>query len=77
VLARLHQLAAESLSLTRPPRLDDELVGDLALDSVSLVVVAVGLENHFRVRLDEADAGPLRTVRDLVQLVARRIEEAR
>jgi acyl carrier protein len=42
------------------------------LDSLGATVLAVGLEDKFRIRLSLEDSGQLETVRDLVELVARR-----
>ncbi len=50
---------------------------EMALDSVSTVVLAVALEDRFRVHLREDDAGAVVTVQDLVELVCRRVAEAR
>jgi acyl carrier protein len=41
------------------------------------IVLAVGLEDRFRVRLSDEDAGAVVTVDDLVELVERRVREAR
>ena len=48
---------------------------DLHLDSMAMIVVAVGLENAFRVKLQEEDAGRIATIGDLVALVVRRVAE--
>jgi acyl carrier protein len=45
---------------------------DLALDSLELITLAVGLEDRFRILLDEGDAAATRTVADLARLVAER-----
>ncbi|EYF06522.1 acyl carrier protein [Chondromyces apiculatus] len=49
---------------------------DLALDSMEVTVLMVELENHFRVRLDAADAIEVATVADLARLVAARAQAA-
>jgi acyl carrier protein len=46
---------------------------DLQLDSLGLTVLAVGLENRFRVKLSEEDAVGLATVEDLAKLVVTRV----
>ena len=56
--------------------LTQRLKEDLKLDSMAMIVVAVGLENAFRVKLQEEDAGAIATVGDLIALVVRRIGEA-
>ncbi len=77
VLELLRKIGRDELELTVPIELHTRLAQDLSLDSVGLVVVAVGLENQYRVRLDEADAGALQTIGDLVKLVQRRVGESR
>jgi acyl carrier protein len=56
---------------------DSDLADCAELDSVGLLTLAVGLEDHFRIKLGEEDAPGLRTVRDVVRLVNRRRAEAR
>nr|AYM53930.1 acyl carrier protein [Corallococcus coralloides] len=72
VLAEIRRIAADELewSGTVEPRHD--LMRDLQLDSLGLTVLAVGLENRFRIRLSEEDAQGVRTVEDLARLVAQR-----
>lgn len=45
------------------------LVEDLALDSVGMLCLAVGLENKFRVKLEENPDSPPDTVADVVKLL--------
>lgn len=75
VLAEIRGIASRELELERPIGLEQALVADLELDSMGLTVLAVGLENRFRVKLSEDDAVGLRTVKDLVELVRRRLLE--
>jgi acyl carrier protein len=77
VLTEIRRIAEAELDLRGAVEARSELVRDLGLDSLGAMVLAVGLENRFRVKLDEQDAGTLRTVADLVALVQRRCEEAR
>lgn len=57
-------------------RLDDpvdptlRLVEDLELDSISLLTLAVEVENHFRVALEPEDEATIVTVGDLAAVVA-------
>lgn len=51
------------------------LLDDLHLDSLELTVLAVGLEDHFKVKLSEHDTVGIVTVGDLARLVARRVSE--
>jgi acyl carrier protein len=66
------ELDAESAS-ARIIELDDELRDFPELDSVGLIVLAVGLEDRFRVKLHDADATAVSTVGELVETVARRM----
>ena len=75
VLQFIRSLARSELEITRPIGPEDDLLKDLALDSLSLTVLAVGLENRFRVKLTEADAEGVRTVGDLARHVAQRTTE--
>lgn len=48
---------------------------DLELDSVGLLCLAVGLENHYRVKLEENPEEPPATVEDVVNLLAKALEK--
>ncbi len=76
-LAEIRRVAAEELEIARPVSPGDELRSDLRLDSIGAVVLAVALEDRFRVRLSDSDAAAVVTVGDLAALVARRVREAR
>ncbi len=65
------------LPLAREVRPTDRLVEDLQLDSLGLTVLAVGLEDRFRIKLTEEDAAHVTTVHELAALVARRAQEAK
>lgn len=54
---------------------DSLLAEDLGLDSVGMLSLALGLENHYRLVLGEDPENPPRTVAELVQLVERRLQE--
>ena len=75
VLAQLKVIAVRDLELSGEVTPALRLKEDLRLDSMQMIVVAVGLENHFKVKLAEEDAGALSTVRDLCALVVRRVRE--
>jgi acyl carrier protein len=75
VLAEIRRIAATELGITFPVEPGHELARDLHLDSVSAVVLAVGLEDHFEICLSESDTAGLRTVEDLVRRVNERIEQ--
>jgi acyl carrier protein len=71
VFAEVQAIARRELELTREVTRDDALLTDLELDSLSLTVLAVGLENRFRVKIPDEQAIGVRTVGDLSELVAR------
>lgn len=75
VLDELRAIAKRELDHEGSIEPSMSLASDLCLDSMAMIVVAVGLENRFRVRLAEEDAGELITVRDLIDLVCRRVAE--
>lgn len=54
-----------------PLRIDPEahLVEDLGFDSIELLTLAVEVEDHFRVRLDDLDTGAITTVDELVATI--------
>lgn len=51
-------------------------IEDLELDSIGLTVLAVGVENRYRIRLSEEDAASVTTVAELAALVRLRAQEA-
>lgn len=77
VLEAIRAIARSELEMERAIGPEDDLLRDLALDSLGLTVLAVGLENRFRVKLSEEDAAGVQTVGDLAKHVAARTEEAR
>jgi acyl carrier protein len=76
VLAEISRIATEELQLERAVQASDELIQDLQLDSLGLTILAVGLEDRFRIKLTEEDSAKIRTVDDLANLVAIRASEA-
>lgn len=74
-VAEIRAIAERELDCPAPVIPQAHLLRDLALDSYGLMVIAVGLEDRFRVKLGEEDAGQIETVEDLATLVARRVEE--
>ena len=75
VLAEIRRIATEELEWRGTVEPSHRLVGDLQLDSLGLMVMAVGLENRFRIKLSEEDAQDIQTVEDLTRLVASRAAE--
>ena len=74
VIAVIGRVLRDEVGLQRSVRAEDDLLTDLQLDSVGLLTLVVGLEDHFRVALAEHDAAAVRTVGDLASLVAARTE---
>jgi acyl carrier protein len=72
VLQEIRRVVRDELGVEREVRAEDDLVSDLQLDSVGLLTLVVGLEDRFRVALAEEDAAGVRTVQDLIALVAKR-----
>ena len=77
VLAEVRRTFREALEFAGPVEPRHDLRADLELDSMGALVLAVALEDRFRVKLDGADAAAVRTVADLVTLVERKVAEAR
>ncbi|HVE85881.1 MAG TPA: acyl carrier protein [Myxococcales bacterium] len=71
-LAEIRRILVEELAVVSAVEPGQALVGDLHLDSMELITLAVGLENRFRVKLSEADSTGVSTAGDLAALVARR-----
>jgi len=74
-LAEIRRILGEqraAASASAGVELSQALVADIHLDSMELLTLAVGLENRFRVKLNEADSAGIVTVGDLVDLVVRR-----
>lgn len=76
VLAEIQRIARTDLEYPADVPATARLKEDLHLDSMAMIVVAVGLENAFRVKLQEEDAGEIQTVADLVKLVVQRVAES-
>ena len=77
VLVEIRRVVRDELGLGVVPQPEHDLLLDLQLDSVSLLTLAVALEDRFRVKLHDEDAARVRTVSDLVRLVEGRRDEAR
>jgi acyl carrier protein len=73
ILEGIAEVAREHLGWDGPLHGDMRLVEDLRLDSVRLLTLAAGVENRFRVILDEADEAAIVTVGDLVETVRRKL----
>lgn len=76
-VAQIRRILTEDLGIERSAEAGDALAGDLHVDSMGALVLAVGLEDHFRVELDDGDTAGVVTVGDLAGLVAGRVRERR
>ena len=76
ILAEIRRVFSVDLEVTEPVEPHHELGRDLRVDSMGAVVLAVALEDRFRVKLSDEDALMVVTVKDLVDLVERRSREA-
>lgn len=69
MLEAVRKLAATELDYHGPLALESRLIEDLDLDSIRLLTLAVAVEDHFGICLDEEEDASLQTVGDLVALV--------
>ncbi len=74
ILRGVEQIAREHLDRPGELRPQMDLIDDLELDSLLLLTLAVEVENHFRIYLDQEDEVAIRTVGDLVDVVQRKLE---
>jgi acyl carrier protein len=77
VLAEIRRVLSTDLEVGVPVEPHHELVKDLRVDSMGAIVLAVALEDRFRVKLADEDAAAVVTVRDLVDLVERACRDTR
>jgi acyl carrier protein len=75
VLSEIQRIAREELEVRDPVTPTDELSERLDLDSMRLSILAVSLEDRFRIHLREDDAQQVTTVQELARLVVRRAGE--
>lgn len=76
IFAEIRRIFADELDRPGPVEPQHALAADLRIDSMGALILAVGLEDHFRVKLFELDAATVVTVADLVDVVERRLREA-
>ncbi|ATB28944.1 acyl carrier protein [Melittangium boletus] len=76
VLAEIRRIVTQELEWKGPVEPAHHLTRDLQLDSLGLTVLAVELENRFRIRLSMEDSVGVNTVADLIHLVASRLTGA-
>jgi acyl carrier protein len=72
VLLEIRRIVSQELDWQGAVEPEHHLMRDLQLDSLGLTVLAVELENRFRIRLSMEDSVGVNTVGDLMRLVAAR-----
>ena len=72
VLHEIRRIVSQELDWQGAVEPAHHLMRDLQLDSLGLTVLAVELENRFRIRLSVEDSVGVSTVGDLMRLVASR-----
>jgi len=72
ILSEITAVAREHLGRDRPITRDTRLVEELSLDSIRLLTLVVEIENRFRLRLDDEEAGRLETAGDLADMIRRK-----
>ena len=72
ILEGIAAVAREHLGWEGTLRPEMRLVGELRLDSLKLLTLAIEVENRFRIRLDDQDESQIETVADLVAAIRKR-----
>jgi acyl carrier protein len=75
VFSEIQRLGREVLQDDRPLARSDRLIEDLALDSMTMTALAVGLEDRFEVILTDVPPGSIATLGDLALWVSRKTLE--
>ena len=75
ILAEIRRVFSVDLEVPGLVEPHHALARDLRVDSMGAIVLAVALEDRFRVTLSDAEAATVVTVSDLVDLVERRVRE--
>lgn len=75
ILDVMRRIFHAELDYAGPLELHHDLQRDLRVDSLNAVILAVALEDHFRVRLGQEDTIGVVTVADLVERVAQRVRD--
>ncbi len=77
ILSQLAEIARQKLDYDGELTVRSRLVEDLELDSIRLLTLAMEVEDHFRICLDEDDEAGIVTVADLVDVVRRKLADGR
>lgn len=74
ILKGIEEVACEYLGRTFELRPEMKLREDLELDSLQWVTLAIEVENHFRIYLEDEDELAIQSVGDLVDTVHRKLQ---
>ena len=77
ILGEIRRILADDLDFHGPIEMEHALATDLRVDSLGAVVLAVALEDRFRVKLTSIEAASTVSVGDLVDVVERALSEER
>ncbi|MHB1047257.1 MAG: acyl carrier protein [Thermoanaerobaculia bacterium] len=77
ILAEIRRTLAADLDFRGPVELHHALATDLQVDSLGALVLAVALEDRFRVKLTGIEAASVESVEELVGVVERAVREER
>ncbi|MHB8799569.1 MAG: acyl carrier protein [Thermoanaerobaculia bacterium] len=77
ILAEIRRTLATDLDFRGPVELHHGLATDLQVDSLGALVLAVALEDRFRVKLTGIEAASVESVEELVGVVERAVREER
>ena len=72
ILAGIAEVARRHVGFTGPLALESRLLEDLNLDSLKSLTLALEIENHFKVCLDQE--GGIETVADLVAVIRKHVD---
>ncbi len=73
ILAAIAALGRDKLDLEGELSPAMRLVEDLELDSIRLITLAMEVEDHFKICLDEDDEQAIETVADLIGVVEKKL----
>lgn len=77
VLTEIRQIVERELEIARDVSPTDRLVQDLGLDSMTLITLAVALEDRFQILLSDEEATRIETVGELARCIVSRVAASR
>lgn len=75
ILAAIAEISHHALDWEGEVHREQRLIEDLELDSLKLMTLAMEVEDHFEILLDEKDERSVHTIGDLVDLVRSKLSE--